>query len=133
MFVSGKIFDGSPIKKDGSPLSQPPTPPSTPLSPKHSDLSQRLYNLSNLSLSQQTPQSSQKLPHSHKSSTQQSMPLNLGKKSVPNASSTAGINLSSQQLLDFSQSSGAELEALRTRITEDSFNEQKNALGGRVS
>lgn len=125
------MFEGTPIKKEGSPLSQPPTPPSTPLSPKTNDLSHRLYNLTNLSLSHHS-QSSQKIPQSHISSTQ-SMPLNLGKKSVP---TDVGINLSSQQLhqsLDVSQGSSPELETIRNRIHEDSFSDQKNALGGRVS
>lgn len=61
------------------------------------------------------------------------MPLNLGKKSIP---SDVGINLSSQQQyqsLDVSQGSSPELEALRYRINEDSLQDQKNSLSGRVS
>lgn len=128
-FIAGKMFDGATINKESSPLSQPPTPPSTPLSPKTNDLSHKLSNLTNLSLSHHSSQSSQKIPQSYISSTQ-SMPLNLGKKSAPN---DVGVNLSLQQSLDISQGSSPELEALRNRINEDSFHDQKNALSGRVS
>lgn len=133
IFVSGKISAGASANKEGSPLSQPPTPPSTPLSPKTNDLSQRLSHLTSLSFSHQSSQSSQKLPQSHISSTQ-NVPLNLGKKIVQNVPNEVDMNLSfQQQTLDFSQGSSPELEALRNRISDDGFLDQKNALTGRVS